>query len=243
MRKVDVYTSSESLLWFVLRREGKEGDTERDDALELVRAMNTFCEDWISPLTAAVRVESCDPSNYYLEDSSTPPARPAWFLRRNELDARLYVGPVWIDSQERQVARVGATELLELVEESLSQPAPTPHLEVALAEVVVDAAEIAVPQGIELSLQYGGRPIESVQVRDGERWLASGPTWGPAGPPVHLRASNIHGATKIVVEFFWDFWREHPEGLAQVRAAIDRVLGRGRDWQITEGNLPPQAAR
>lgn len=243
MSVIEVYTSSQSLLWFVLGREGKQGDSERVDALELVHSMNAFCQDWISPLNAAVRVESCDPSNYYAEDCATPPAQPAWFLRRTELDARLYVGPVWIESRERRASRIGDAELLALVEESLAQPPPALHLEVALAEVVIDATEIAVPQGIELSLRYGGRSIESVQVRAGERWLASGPTWGPAGPPVRLRASNSHGRTDLHVEFCWDFWRGHPAGLSQVRAAIDRVLGRGRDWQITEGNLPPQAGR
>jgi hypothetical protein len=52
-----------------------------------------------------------------------------------------------------------------------------------------------------------------------------------------LRASSDHGVTRIVVELYWDFWREHPAGRAQVRAAIERVLSRGSNWQIGEGNL------
>jgi hypothetical protein len=203
-----------------------------------VRSVNAFFGDWISPLTAAVRVESCDPANYYIDDSSCPPDRPAWFLRKSDLDARLYVGPVWINSQERHASRIGATELFALVEEALAQPSSAAHLEVALAEIVIDATEVALPHGVDLSLQYGGRPIESVQIRDDQRWFVSGPTWGPAGPPARLRASNSHGRTDIHVEFCWDFWREHPEGLAQVRAAINRVLDRDRGWRVAEGNLP-----
>lgn len=40
-----------------------------------------------------------------------------------------------------------------------------------------------------------------------------------------------------------DFWLKHAEGLAQVHAAIERVLARGRGWQVTEGNLPPPSSR
>jgi len=238
MVQVESYASDEPLLWFALSREGGEDEGERAAALELVAATSAFFGDWISPLAASVRVESCDPANYYFEDSDHPPACPHWFLRRRELDERLFISEAWVDSQERRVDVIGAAELLALVEEALAQPPPVEHLEVALAEVLVRATEVALPDGIELSLRYAGGAIKPILVRNGERWLAQGPDYGPVGRPAGLRASNDHGVTRMVVELYWDFWREHPEGRAQVRAAIERVLGRGRDWQIAEGNLP-----
>jgi hypothetical protein len=238
MSRFESYASDESLQHFYFAREPTAEESDRAAALELVAATSALMSDWIAPLAVSVRVESCDPSHYYFEDDDHPPARPHWFLRRHELDPRLFITEVWIDSEERRVAAIGGAELLSLVQEALAQPPPLEHLEVTLAEVVVKATEVALPEGIELALTYGGGPLKPVLVFDGKRWLALGPDHGPVGPPARLRASNIHGRTTIGLELCWDFWREHPAGRAQARAAIERVLARGRGWQLEMGELP-----
>ena len=49
-----------------------------------------------------------------------------------------------------------------------------------------------------------------------------------------------YGSMRISLELCWDFWREHPAGRAQLRAALERVLERGRGWKLEQGELPPR---
>jgi hypothetical protein len=243
MNKVDSRASDESVLWVTLQRDQAEGQSIHAAVAELVEAIAAFLGDWISPLVVGVRVESCDPANYYLPDDDNPPERPAWCLRRRLLDERLLIQAPWIDSQERQADSIGAPELSSLVDEALAQPAPLPDREVTLVELLIPAVEVALPEGIELKLVADRTAISPVLIQHGTRRLAQGPDNNLIGPPVAIRASNHYGSAKIVIELFWDFWLEHPAGLAQVHAAVARVLARGHGWVVTEGNLPPPASR
>lgn len=138
---------------------------------------------------------------------------------------------------------IGSAEVSSLIEAAFAQSPPLENLEIALAELEIAAVEVALPEGLELKLLAGDKQVVPVLRQSGARCLAQGPDYNFVGPPVSLRASNRYGSTRIVVEFFWDFWLKHPEGLAQVHAAIERVLARGRGWQVTEGNLPPPSSR
>ncbi len=238
MSRFESYASEESLQHFFLGREQTEEESERAAALELVAATAVLMGDWISPLTVSARVESCDPSHYYFEDLDHPPAQAAWFLRRHELDPRLFITEVWVDSQERRVATIDAGNLSSLVEEALAQPPPLEHLEVTLAEIAVKATEVALPQGMTLALRDYRGPLNPVLIFNGESWLALGPDQGRVSPPARLRAYNQHGRTTISLELCWDFWREHAAGRAQLRAALERVLERGRGWKLEQGELP-----
>lgn len=243
MARVETYVSDEALLWFALAREQSEDASERDMAIELAVAISAFFADWISPLTVSVRVESCDPNRYYFEDSKHPPAQEAWFLRRRDLDSRLFIRHSWNNAREQIVGKIEAADLLGVVKEALSQPPPLPNLEVALAEVIVKASSVLLPEDVELVCNDGYKQVEPIFVREGKRLAAQGPDYNFYGAPVALRASNLHGRTEIVVQFCWDFWLKHPAGLAQVHEAVARVLGRGQGWQLSEGNLPPLGSR
>jgi hypothetical protein len=238
MSPFEIHASDRSLQYFSFSREIEEGESERSAAVELLKAMAALMGQWISPLTVDIRVESCDPLNYYIEDSDHPPAQAAWFLRCRNLDDRLNIGEMWIDSEERQVDVIGEAEILAVFDEALAQPAPIEGLEVSLAELAVRSAAVALPSELEVTLSYAGGPLKPLFVRDGERQLALGPTGGPVGPPARLRAYNTHGKTSIQIELHWDLWREHPAGIAQARAAVERILARGRGWQLEEGELP-----
>jgi hypothetical protein len=238
MSRIASYASDQALQTFVLSRDEAEGEDDRGAARELIAATSALCDGWISPLAVSLLVESCDPTNFYLVDHDTPPASPSWFLRQRELDARLFVSPDYERPQERQVDAIGAAELLATAEEALDQPSPASHLEVALSVLSVNALAVALPEGIELALHYPGGPLQPVLVGDGNRQLALGPDYGPVGPPARLQASNAHGVTRITLELYWDFWIEHVDGRAQTQAAIARVLARGRDWQLVQGERP-----
>lgn len=236
--RIEAYASDESLQFFSFVREEAEDETDRAAALELVSAAVALCDDWIFPLTASVRVESCAPANHYFDDLEHPPARPAWFLRQHGLDERLYISPAWIDSQERCFDVIGGEEILAVVHEALAQPPPAEHLEVTLAELLIDATAVVMPQGADIALRYYRGPLQPLLLRDGEKLLALGPDHGPVGPPASLRASNEHGRTSLSLTLFWDLWTHHPDARAQARAALERVLSRGRGWRLEQGELP-----
>jgi hypothetical protein len=236
--RIEVYASDESLQFFYLAREQAEDETDRAAAIELIDATVGLCGDWILPLTASVRVESCAPANYYFDDLDSPPSRPSWFLRRRELDEQLYIVPAWINPQERRVETIGSQEIMSIVQEALAQPSPSDHLEVAFAELQINATAVVVPEGAEIALRYYRGPLQPLLRKDKERVIALGPDHGPVGPPAQLRASNQHGITHLELSLFWDLWKDHPAGQAQVRAAIERVLDRGRGWRLDKGELP-----
>lgn len=238
MPRFESYASDHALQYFSFAREQEEDESEQASAQELVKAAVALMGDWIFPLTVDLRVETCDPSNYYFEDSEHPPRYAAWFLRRHQLDERLFISEMWEEAQERRVDFIGEEEIGALVEEALSQAPPLESLEVTLAELAVRSAAISLPLDVELALAYGGGPLKPVLVRDGDHQLAMGPDHGPVGPPVRLRAHNAHGHTRLQLELHWDFWREHPAGIAQARAAVERVLARGRGWQLTKERPP-----
>ena len=95
MERFESYASDESLRYVSLVREEEEDETDQMAALELVVSTAALCGDWILPLTVNVRVESCEPANFYIEDSEHPPALQAWFLRLRELDERVHISPIW----------------------------------------------------------------------------------------------------------------------------------------------------
>ena len=128
--------------------------------------------------------------------------------------------------------------MIEVVREALKQPPPGDHLEVTLAELMIQATAVVVPLGVEVALRYSRGPIKPLLVTDGQKTLALGPDYGPIGPPARVRASNEHGITRLSLFLFWDLWFLHPAGRAQLRAAIERVLSRGRGWRLEQGELP-----
>jgi hypothetical protein len=239
MSLIESYASDESFQYISLIRQVDEEDEScRDAALELVAATSALCGDWISPLAVSLRVEVRNPEDFYFVDEKHPPARPAWFLRLREWDKRLSLSPDWIAPEERRADAIGSAELLAFVEEALDQrPAAMPR-EVALPELTVNALAITLPEGVELEPRYMGMPVHPVLKRDGQRSRALGPKNGVAGGmPARLRASNSNGLSRLGISLCWDFWSVHPAGRAQVRAALDRVLGRGQGWQLEEGEL------
>jgi hypothetical protein len=237
MYHIECYASDQALQTFILVREEAEEENDRAASLELIVSVSALCEGWIYPQAASLLVESCDPANFYSVDWDSPPTQAAWFLRKRELDARLFVSPEYAHSKELQVEGIGAAELRAFVQEALAQPPPAEALEVTLSALSVHAVAVALPEGVALALRYPGGPLSPVVAQDGPRLRVLGPDYGPIAPPLRLHASNQHGLTRLTLELCWDFWTEQPTGRAQVRAALERVLVRG-GWRLEHGELP-----
>lgn len=238
MSSFESNASESSLQRFSLFREEGEDESGRAGALELVAAIGSLCQEWISPLAVSLYVESRDPANFYVADGGLPPNLPAWFLRKRDLDERLSVSPDWVSSQERQVEAIHDAQLRTFVEEALDQRPSAAHLETTFSSLTVNALAMVLPDDVELSLRYGGRSLNLALVRDRQRTLVLGPSDGPAAMPATLSASKEHTLTYLYFSLHWDLWVKHPGGRAQVRAAIERVLARGRGWQLEKGELP-----
>jgi hypothetical protein len=237
MYRLDCYASDQALQTFTLSRDEAEDEDDRGAALELVGALGALCAGWIEPQAASLLVESCDPTSFYLVDHEAPPAQPAWFLRRRQLDPRLFVSPEHEAPREVLVEQIGAAALRAFVEQALAQPAAAPERVVALASLSVDAVAVTLPDDVELALRYPGGPLSAIVTREGSHLRVLGPDAGPVAAPLRLRASNQHGLVRLTLELCWDFWIEQPIGRAQVRAALERVLSRG-GWRLEHGELP-----
>jgi hypothetical protein len=236
---VETQASDEWVQYFVLVRQEGEGESRHSAALEQVAALSALCGDWISPLAVSLRVESREPEDYYFADEAHPPARRFWFLRQREWDERVSLRPYWNNPEERLVEAIGPAELSAFVREALAQPPPMASLKLALPELSVTALGISLPEGVELEPRYNGRPIRPALIRDGHRSLVLGPTSGVAAAmPARLSMNDQYGAARISLELCWDLWREHPASRAQLRGALERVLSRGRGWQLERGELP-----
>jgi hypothetical protein len=122
--------------------------------------------------------------------------------------------------------------------EGLDQPPPAAPLEIALSSLTVNALGVALPEGVVLEPRYGGEIIRPLLVNDGQRSLVLCPTYFAATTPMRLRSSDGLGTSRLSLELCWDFWTKHPIGLAQVQSAVERVLARGRGWQLDNGELP-----
>jgi hypothetical protein len=239
-KRIETYASDEWIQTCTLVRETDEEDEScRAAALEIAAATSSLCGDWLLPLAVHVRVESRNPEDYYFADDEHPPAFSHWSLRPTVWDERLHYSPFWIDSQERRVASIGATALLAFVEEAVGQPPQVVPREIALAELSISALGVALPEGLELEPLYRRIPVVPIIEIHERRSLVIGPKSLTAGGlPMSLRATNKYGSMRLNLELLWDFWIEHPAGQAQVRAAIDRVLARGRGWQVEKGLRP-----
>jgi hypothetical protein len=206
---------------------GEDAVTSRISSYASDQALATF-------VLGRDEAEDDDPISFYVVDSE---AQPSWFLRQR-VDARLFVSPDYQGSQLRPVEAIGAAELLEVVTEALDQPPPGEHRTVALAVLSLNAVAVAVPDGLELTAHYPGGPLQPVVVAQGQERWALGPDHGPVGPPLRVLARNDHGRTRLTLELCWDLRCEHPAGRTQTRAALARVLARGRGWQTDQGALP-----
>lgn len=231
--RIETQAAEEWLQYLSLVREEPDGESCRDTALELTAAVAALCSGWIFPLAVSLRIEARNPEDYYFADRENPPPRPYWFLRLHEWDDRLSLSPDWVDPQERCVSAIGDVELQSFVKEALTQRLAVEPRELALPALTVNALAIVLPDGIALEPHYGRSPVSPILVDEGQHSLVLGPKLGIAGGmPARLRATNIHGTSRLGLELLWDFWTVHPAGRAQVQAAIERVLARGGGWQL-----------
>jgi hypothetical protein len=240
MTRIETYASDEWVHSLSLVREDGDGECCRDTSLELVQATLALCRDWISPLAVSLRMESRDPNEHYFVDDAHPPAHRFWFLRQRNLDENVLPRPDWVNPEVRIVESIAPAELLAFVEEALNQSPSIESREIALPELSVNALGISLPEGVELEPLYDGRPVHPVVIHDGMRATVLGPKFGVVGAtPARLRAlSSQYGTASIKLELCWDFWTKHPAGREQLRNALERVLSRGRGWQLESGEMP-----
>lgn len=238
--QLETYASDEWVEFFLLARAHDDGESCQSSSLELIEAILLLCEEWIVPLGVGLRLESRDPQQACSTDDENPPARRFWLLRQREWDERIALRRYGADLEERTVESIGAAELRLFVAESLGSRSPVEGQEVAVAELVLSALRVGLPEGIVLAPLYDGRPARPVVVGDGRRsWILSPKSGGVATSPLRLRGgTSQYEESSIELEICWDFWTKHPAGIAQLRGAFDRVFARGRGWKLERGEIP-----
>ena len=219
--------SDHCLLSILLERGNEETEDDRAGIVELLAAAEALTAGWLVPLGVGLQFVHCDPANYFEEVGA--PAHPHQFLRTATVPAEVRLEQAFSNSEVDTVPTVDAAVIRGAVVRGLEQPA-RPGLVTSLSEVwwtsvrarspIDDVIELATPE-----------PSSTVtEVIGSARWCFGPTAFGVARPPVWLRASNSHFTTKLLLEVYWDLWREYPPGRALVDAGIARVLARG-SWE------------
>jgi hypothetical protein len=224
------YASDQCLLSIVLERGNEEGEDDRAGVVELLHAVDVLSSGWLMPLGVSCMFGYCDPSKYF-EDAGSP-AQPHLFVRVDPTPAEVTVKPAFTDSVVTRVGTIDESVIRRMVERGLEQTAPV-GLVTSLSELWWTAVRARSPidDVIELAAPLPSSTVS--EVIDGARWCLGPTSFGVAGPPAWLRASNSHFATEITLEVYWDLWIGNSAGRAFIDEGIARVLARG-SWQCRQ---------
>jgi hypothetical protein len=219
--------SDHCLLSILLERSNDDTEDDRAGITELLTAMEALTAGWLVPLGVSFLLADCDPENYFEEVGK--PACPHHFLRVDSAPADVRVDQAFADPAIDTVPEINAAVLRGAVARGLEQLAPT-GLVTSLSELWWTSVRARSPidDTIELIMPWPSSTV--TEVIDGARWCFGPTAFAVAGPPARLRASNSHFATKLLLEVFWDLWREYPPGRTLVDAGVARVLARG-GWE------------
>jgi hypothetical protein len=219
--------SDHCLLSILLERSNEEGEGDRAGITELLAAMEALTMGWIVPLGVSILFEQCDPSNYFEEHGK--PVHPHTFVRVNSAPPDVRVDQAFGDPVIEVVPQIDAAVLGGAVTRGLDQPGPA-GLVTSLSELWWTSVRVRSPidDVVELCMPWPASTVS--EVIDGARWCFGPAALAVAGPPARLRASNSHFATELLLEVYWDLWREYPAGRALVDAGVERVLARG-GWE------------
>lgn len=219
--------SDHCLLSILLERGNEETEDDRAGIAELLAAADALTSGWLVPLGIGLQFVHCDPANYFEEVGA--PAYPHQFLRVATVPPEVRVEQAFSNSKVETVPMIDAAAIRSAVARGLEQPAPA-GLVTSLSELwwtsvrarspIDDVIELATPE-----------PASTVtEVIGDARWCFGPKAFSAAGPPARLRVSNSHFTTKLLLEVYWDLWREYPPGRTLVDAGVARVLARG-GWE------------
>ena len=215
--------SDHCLLSILLERSNDETEGDRAGIDELLVAMEALTAGWLVPLGVSFLLIGCDPGNDFEEVGK--PTRPHHFLRVNSAPADVRVNQAFADPVIHTFPEIDAAVLRDAVTRGLEQPVPA-GLVTSLSELWWTSVRARSPidDTIELIMPWPASTVS--EVINGARWCFGPTALAVAGPPATLRASNSHFATQLLLEVYWDLWREYPPGRALIDAGIARVLAR-----------------
>jgi hypothetical protein len=215
--------SDHCLLSILLERGNEETEDDRAGIVELLAAADALTSGWLVPLGVGLQFSHCDPANYFEEAGA--PVHAHQFLRVTTLPSDVRVEPPFPNSEVETVSRIDAAVIRSAVAGGLEQPAP-PGLVTSLSELWWTSVRARSPIDSAIEL-LTPEPVSAVtEVINGARWCFGPKTFSAVGPPAWLRASNSHFTTKLLLEVYWDLWRDYSPGRALVDAGVARVLAR-----------------
>jgi hypothetical protein len=215
--------SERRLLAIVLEHEN-ENDDDRAGIDELLAGVEALTSGWLAPFGVALQFVHCDPARAF-EDVGAP-ERAHRFFRIARLHPEVRVGQPLFNADVSRLPTLDVAAIRGEVVRELDQPAPA-GLVGSLSQMWWTSVRARSPldDDIELATPYPATAL--TETIDGARWCFGPLTLGNVPAPAWLRASNSHVATKILLEVYWDLWRDYPPGRAIVDAGVARVLGRG----------------
>ncbi|MEJ7602667.1 MAG: hypothetical protein WKG01_32560 [Kofleriaceae bacterium] len=209
-----------------LIRDEAEDEDHVAATRELLAAITDLTAGWLEPLGVGIRVECRDPEDFM--QASGAPSDPHLFLRVADWPAAAVENVGFTDARVREVPALEPSRIADAVAELTLRPCG-PGLVTVFDQLLWTAVRARLPVADAVALDGNTPLVLSLEQRDGATW-AIGPTTGPHGAPVRLRAINAEGKAEITLAIQWSIWADLP---AIVDEGVARVLARGRGWQLS----------
>ena len=189
--------SERRLLSIVLEHDNTTHD-DRAGVDELIAGVEALASGWLVPLAVGLQFVHCDPANSF-EEVGAPP-RAGLFLRPIRVHPEVRVGQPLFDAEVSKLPALDAAVLRDEVARALEQPAPS-GLITSLSQMWWTSVRAMSPiDDIELVTPAPAVPL--TEIIDGACWCLGPRLHGFPGPPAWLRATNLHHATKILLEVY-----------------------------------------
>jgi hypothetical protein len=225
--------SDRRLLSILLEHENDDG-ADRAGIDELLAGVEALTAGWLAPLAVALQFVHCDPARSFEEVGA--PANAHRFLRVNRVHPAVRVGQPLFNGDITRLPTIDAAVIAGEVARELEQPSPA-GLVASLSQMWWTSVRARSPLVDDFELATPLPCTVLTELIEGARWCLGPVTFGSAGPPAWLRATNSHFATKILLEIYWGVWCDHAPGRALLEAGIARVLARG-GWTALQLHPP-----
>ena len=221
------FKATERCLLSILVEHDNDTMDDRAGIDELLAGVEALTSGWLVPLAVGIQFVHCDPASSFEEVGA--PECSHRLLRLDRVHPEIRISQPIFKADVRRLPIIDAAVIHEEVARALLEPAPS-GLVTSFSQMWWTSVRAMSPLDDDIELVTPVPAVALTEVIDGALWCLGPRTSGFPAPPAWLRATNSHQSTKILLEVYWDLWRDYAPGRALLDAGIARVLARG-GWE------------
>jgi hypothetical protein len=228
------FKAAERCLLSILVEHDNDTQDDRAGIDELLAGVEALTSGWLVPLAVAIQFVHCDPANSFEE--AGVPERSHRILRAHRMHPDVRINEPIFQADVRRLPIIDAAVIRDELTHALQEPAPS-GLVTSFSQMWWTAVRALLPLDEEFELLTPTPAVALTEIIDRAIWCLGPRMTGFSAPPAWLRATNSHHSTKILLEVYWDLWRDYAPGRALLDAGIARVLARG-GWEARQLHPP-----